>query len=51
MSRIEVSFLGSGSSGNCAVVRVNTTTVLVDAGLSTVEIERVWRGLTYSRIA
>jgi len=39
-SGLEVSFLGSGSSGNCAVVRVNTTSVLVDAGLSMKETER-----------
>lgn len=31
---IEVCFLGSGSSGNCAVVRTETTAVLLDAGLS-----------------
>jgi len=37
---IEVSFLGSGSSGNCAVVRANGTSVLVDAGLSAKETER-----------
>ena len=40
MSGSEVSFLGSGSSGNCAVVRANGTTVLVDAGLSMKETER-----------
>lgn len=40
MSGIEVCFLGSGSSGNCAVVRANGTTVLVDAGLSMKETER-----------
>jgi phosphoribosyl 1,2-cyclic phosphodiesterase len=40
VSGIEVSFLGSGSSGNCAVVRANGTTVLVDAGLSMKETER-----------
>jgi phosphoribosyl 1,2-cyclic phosphodiesterase len=31
---IEVSFLGSGSTGNCAVVRSGRTTLLLDAGLS-----------------
>ena len=31
---IEVAFLGSGSSGNCAVVRAGRTAVLLDAGLS-----------------
>ncbi len=40
MSWIEVSFLGSGSSGNCAVVRADGTSVLVDAGLSMKETER-----------
>jgi phosphoribosyl 1,2-cyclic phosphodiesterase len=32
--RLEVSFLGSGSSGNCAVVRCGRTAVLLDAGLT-----------------
>ena len=31
---IEVAFLGSGSTGNCAVIRAGRTTVLLDAGLS-----------------
>jgi phosphoribosyl 1,2-cyclic phosphodiesterase len=31
---IEIAFLGSGSSGNCAVVRVGRTMILLDAGLS-----------------
>jgi len=31
---IEVAFLGSGSTGNCAVVRSGKTTLLLDAGLS-----------------
>jgi phosphoribosyl 1,2-cyclic phosphodiesterase len=31
---IEIAFLGSGSSGNCAVVRAGRTAVLLDAGLS-----------------
>jgi phosphoribosyl 1,2-cyclic phosphodiesterase len=37
---IEVSFLGSGSSGNCAVIRTEKTTVLLDAGLSLRETTR-----------
>jgi phosphoribosyl 1,2-cyclic phosphodiesterase len=40
VSGIEVSFLGSGSSGNCAVVRAGGTSVLVDAGLSMKETGR-----------
>jgi phosphoribosyl 1,2-cyclic phosphodiesterase len=40
VSGIEVSFLSSGSSGNCAVVRANGTSVLVDAGLSMAETAR-----------
>ncbi len=32
--RLEVAFLGSGSSGNCAVLRCGRTAVLLDAGLS-----------------
>lgn len=31
---IEVAFLGSGSTGNCAVVRAGRTALLLDAGLS-----------------
>lgn len=31
---MEIAFLGSGSSGNCAVVRAGRTAVLLDAGLS-----------------
>lgn len=31
---IEVAFLGSGSTGNCAVVRAGRTVLLLDAGLS-----------------
>jgi phosphoribosyl 1,2-cyclic phosphodiesterase len=31
---IEVAFLGSGSTGNCAVIRAGRTAVLLDAGLS-----------------
>lgn len=37
---IEVAFLGSGSSGNCAVVRSGRTAVLLDAGLSVRETSR-----------
>jgi phosphoribosyl 1,2-cyclic phosphodiesterase len=31
---VEIAFLGSGSSGNCAAVRAGRTVVLLDAGLS-----------------
>ena len=37
---IEVSFLASGSSGNCAVIRSGRATVLLDAGLSVRETKR-----------
>ena len=37
---IEVCFLGSGSTGNCAVVRSGRTAVLLDAGLSVRETAR-----------
>lgn len=37
---IEVCFLGSGSSGNCAVIRSGQTTVLLDGGLSPRQIDR-----------
>ncbi len=37
---LSVAFLGSGSSGNCAVVRCGRTHVLVDAGLSVRETRR-----------
>ncbi len=37
---LSIAFLGSGSSGNCAVVRCGTTAVLVDAGLSLRETKR-----------
>jgi len=37
---LAVAFLGSGSSGNCAVVRCGATVVLVDAGLSMRETKR-----------
>jgi phosphoribosyl 1,2-cyclic phosphodiesterase len=39
-SVLSVAFLGSGSSGNCAVVRCGKTTVLVDAWLSRRETKR-----------
>lgn len=50
---LEVSFLGSGSSGNCAVVRARGTSVLVDAGLSMKETERrlVLRGSSLGAIS
>lgn len=37
---VEVCFLGSGSSGNCAVIRCGKTAVLVDSGLSIRETGR-----------
>ena len=37
---VEIAFLGSGSSGNCAVVRSGKTAVLLDAGLSVRETGR-----------
>lgn len=37
---IEVSFLGSGSSGNCAFIRSGRTAVLLDAGLSLRETKK-----------
>lgn len=40
MSALAIAFLGSGSSGNCAVVRCGRTAVLVDAGLSVRETRR-----------
>src|SRR5512135_2263169 len=50
---IEISFLGSGSSGNCAVIRTEKTAVLLDAGLSMRETGRrlAQRGLTLSAIS
>ncbi len=42
---IEVAFLGSGSSGNCAVVRSGRTAVLIDAGLSVRETSRRLKAL------
>lgn len=37
---LAIAYLGSGSSGNCAVVRCGRTVVLVDAGLSLRETKR-----------
>ena len=50
---IEISFLGSGSSGNCAVIRAGKTAVLLDAGLSVRETGRrlAVRGLGLEAIA
>jgi phosphoribosyl 1,2-cyclic phosphodiesterase len=50
---LEISFLGSGSSGNCAVIRSGDTAVLLDAGLSVRETGRRLkeRGLTLESIA
>lgn len=50
---IEVSFLASGSSGNCAVVRSGKTVVLLDAGLSMRETDRrlAFRGLSLDDVA
>ena len=50
---IEISFLGSGSSGNCAVIRAGKTAVLLDAGLSVRETGRRLkeRGLGLESIA
>ncbi|MCC6130156.1 MAG: MBL fold metallo-hydrolase [Acidobacteria bacterium] len=49
---IEVSFLASGSSGNCAVIRSGKTAVLLDAGLSPRQIDRRLkkRGMTLADI-
>ncbi|MGE5346032.1 MAG: MBL fold metallo-hydrolase [Acidithiobacillales bacterium] len=41
---MEVAFLGSGSSGNCAVVRAGRTAVLLDAGLSPRDTARRLKG-------
>jgi len=37
---VEIAFLGSGSTGNCAVVRSGKTAVLLDAGLSVRDTSR-----------
>ena len=39
-SVLSIAFLGSGSSGNCAVVRCGETAILVDAGLSVRETRK-----------
>ena len=41
---MEIAFLGSGSSGNCAVVRAGRTAVLLDAGLSVRDTARRLEG-------
>jgi phosphoribosyl 1,2-cyclic phosphodiesterase len=50
---LAVAFLGSGSSGNCAVVRCGRTAVLVDAGLSVRETRRrlAARGVSLGEIS
>jgi phosphoribosyl 1,2-cyclic phosphodiesterase len=50
---VEVCFLGSGSSGNCAVVRCGKTAVLVDSGLSIRETSQRLeaRGMTLGDIS
>ena len=52
-SVLSIAFLGSGSSGNCAVVRCGATAVLVDAGLSLRETKRrlALRGVALSDVA
>ncbi len=51
--RLEIAFLGSGSSGNCAVVRCGRTAVLLDAGLSLKDTARRLggRGLSLDAIS
>jgi phosphoribosyl 1,2-cyclic phosphodiesterase len=50
---VEIAFLGSGSSGNCAVIRAGRTAVLLDAGLSVRETARrlAVRGLTLDDVS
>jgi phosphoribosyl 1,2-cyclic phosphodiesterase len=50
---LEVCFLGSGSSGNCAVVRCGRTAILVDSGLSIRETARrlELRGMTLGDVS
>jgi phosphoribosyl 1,2-cyclic phosphodiesterase len=52
-SGLSIAFLGSGSSGNCAVVRCGRTAVLVDAGLSLRETRRrlATRGVAVEELA
>lgn len=53
MSALAIAFLGSGSSGNCAVVRCGRTAVLVDAGLSLRETKKrlALRGVALGDVA
>lgn len=50
---LAIAFLGSGSSGNCAVVRCGATAVLVDAGLSLRETKKrlLARGVSLGDLA
>lgn len=50
---LSIAFLGSGSSGNCAVVRCGRTALLVDAGLSPRETKRrlALRGVALEDVA
>ncbi len=50
---MEITFLGSGSSGNCAAVRAGRTVVLLDAGLSLRQTVRrlEGRGLSLDDVA
>jgi len=50
---VEITFLGSGSSGNCAAVRAGRTAVLLDAGLSLRQTARrlEGRGLSLDDVA
>jgi len=50
---MEIAFLGSGSSGNCAVIRAGRTAVLLDAGLSVRETARrlAVRGMTLDDVS
>lgn len=50
---MEIAFLGSGSSGNCAVIRAGRTAVLLDAGLSVRETARrlAGRGMTLEDVS
>ena len=48
MSTFRVASLGSGSGGNCTVVRADPTVILIDCGFSGRETERRLRGLGIS---
>ncbi|HQR47018.1 MAG TPA: MBL fold metallo-hydrolase [Thermoanaerobaculia bacterium] len=50
---MEIAFLGSGSSGNCAVIRAGRTAVLLDAGLSVRDTARrlAGRGLSLDDVS